>query len=165
MNPQPLFVGVDPGKMGAVAVMDEAGGVTHVSSFILTDFYPNWSWGFSHFTLGLYEALAENDFFVGIEEFLCRYPTAAHIKGSAMSYGMLLAGLRDLHPERIFEVRAREWQAYHDFPRGKTDRKVRKQQSLDLVYEYWPDVEIGTDDNKAEAILIADYVRETYNDE
>ena len=159
----PCYFGIDPGKHGAIALIDQEGAVVQSCPLTISGEYDiqemiNLIRGW---TLGQNTVL-------GIEN-VHAMPFQGVVSMFTMGYGLgLWHGI--LRAEGIVPiiVQPKEWREYHNVtvkvPRGSTKKikeaakKYRKELSLSTARALYPKSDIKTVD-QAEAILIALYVK------
>ena len=146
-----LFVGVDPGKTGAIAVINERGEPQWV------DDIPRL--GGEVDAKGFVEMLRESRNLIAcaaIERTQAMPQTPRSICHSlGMSEGMALAGLLMLEV-RVVRPRPNEWKKVLDVPADKVKAKEKAEMMFPTMKHR---LTRASDHNRAEALLLADYAR------
>lgn len=167
----PLYLGIDPGVHGAFALLDEQ------SRFIGLWDMPTQRIGKSagrEYDAPAIVRLMESVrtvlrgvLIVGIEQAQMRPTEARQITAKVWyGYGLLAMGMTMLVPHQIYRVDAHEWKAMLSVatPKGtprKDAYRTLKSLALERAHALWPEavLEIKRNHNRAEALLIAEYVR------
>jgi len=146
-----LFVGVDPGKTGAVAVVNERGEPQWVDDMPRI--------GGEIDASGFVEMLRESRNMIlsaAIERTQAMPQTPRSVCHSlGMSEGMALAGLLMLNV-RIIRPRPAEWKRAMGVPADKAQAKEKAEMMFPVMKHR---LTRACDHNRAEALLLADYAR------
>jgi hypothetical protein len=147
-----LFVGVDPGKTGAVAIVNDIGEPRLVEDI------PRF--GGEVDAKGFVKMLHEFRSLIvsaAIERTQAMPQTPRSICHSlGMSEGMALAGLLMLHDVRIVRPRPNEWKKVMGVPADKMKAKEKAEMMFPSMKHR---LARASDHNRAEALLLADYAR------
>jgi hypothetical protein len=151
MNLRHLYVGIDPGKNGAIAIIDDNNGVYLLED--LDDMYSYWIHTYIN---------DEYNYYTGCVEDVCGRPGQSC---SANTTFMKHAGKAELLADCICEdvvlVKPQVWKKHYDLITNKLLTKTQKKHlSIDLAKRLFPAVEerlTASKDGRAEALLIALY--------
>ena len=151
--PSNLFIGIDPGKNGGVALLSNEQDYYRALAFRCPD------------SDKMHKVLLEHiekfniDFdyiYVCIEK-VWAFPTDA--RSSAFKFGFnsgIWMGILSAMQMPTEEVIPREWMKHYDMP--KMDKKNRKKWLKDLAIKLYPNIKVTY--NVSDAILIANYLKE-----
>lgn len=147
-----VFVGVDPGKRGAIAVIDERGNAIDVIDMPETEME----------VVSVFERIREmGDIFVAIE-IQTYMPKQRGVNELLTRYGFLL-GVLQAFRIRNERISPNKWKRSMGVLVGKKESKKKKKLvSIEKAQQLFPNVEIGKKDGRAEALLIAEYARRTF---
>lgn len=148
-----IYIGIDPGRRGALAALDDAGRVIDVLDM------PDCLWPARAWLDGL---AVTGDIAACIEQCKSFGPGGHRVDGLLISYGSMLGLCCGLDIDAC-TVLPRTWQAMmlRGAPKGAT-----KGRSLWVAAKRWPEVELETKrgrvlDGRADALLLAEYLRLT----
>ena len=152
-----IYVGIDSGAKGAVAVIDEAGEVLSVYDM------PTLEHLMTH-TTGL-RSTEDNLYRVAIESV---HPLPGQSCTATFTYGQnfMLAKLIGLcYNSKPVMVSPQKWKNHYGLKRIKGESKTDyKKRSVDKARELFPDMVSGlpySKDGRAEALLIANWLKES----
>jgi len=142
------FMGIDPGMKGAIAILLPEPSTFDV--FTLVDI-PMWDGWYS--PEGILQIMNVKRVIVGLEESY-RFPKLCKGIGILWACATLTSRV-----ERLIMVRPQQWQKFHGIKKGKADKEL----SLKIARKLFPGqkklLARKKDHNRAEALLIADFVR------
>ena len=146
------YLGIDPGMKGAMAILLPEPSTFDVFTLVDIPMIKRW-----------YDPKAINQLMnvkrvvMGLEESY-RFPKLC--KGIGILYA---CGMLAFRVERVIMVRPQQWQKFHGIKYGKADKAL----SLKIARRLFPSqkelLSLGKDHNRAEALLIASYVRSLYS--
>lgn len=151
-----VFVGIDPGAKGAVAEIHPDGSRV-LFDMLKPEEFINWT---PHIL---------SDCVVGVE---LVHPLPGQSCIASFTYGEnnLLAKLIGMrYNKNIIMVSPQRWKNYYGLKRSKEETKTAfKRRSVDKALELFPNLRgflRYSQDGRAEALLIANYLKETYEDD
>lgn len=141
-----FYTGIDPGMHGAIATLNEDGEISQLQDMPLVD---NW-----YDPPRLKELLIFQDSTVGIEEGH-RFPKLT--KGIGILFG--IASTLDC-VKHVHMIPSMKWQKFHGIK--KADKNLSLEIARKLFPEYLGCLSMKKHHNRAEALLIASYVRSVH---
>ena len=150
------YIGIDPGSRGGVAVLNDDDGIAALYSFFKLTPHEIWKI-FKTYSVGPAHAVIEK---------VNGFPGMSVVSVSTFmeNYG-ILQGLMTALGIPFDRVPPLTWKREMGLTRksGKTNRKERKQLSMNLAKKFFPYRE-GITDDTAEALLLAVYCRNVFKD-
>jgi len=142
------FMGIDPGMKGAIAILLPEPSTFDVFTLVDIPMVKGW-----YYPKGINQLMNVKRIIVGLEESY-RWPKLC--KGIGILWACAMLAFR---VERLIMVRPQQWQKFHGIKKGKADKTL----SLKIARRLFPGqkrmLALGKDHNRAEALLIADFVR------
>lgn len=156
MTTDKIFVGIDVGAKGAVAEIHPDGSRV-LFDMLKPEEFINWT---PHIL---------SDCVVGVEQV---HPLPGQSCIASFTYGEnnLLAKLIGMkYNKNIIMVSPQRWKNFYELKRSKEETKTAfKRRSVDKALELFPNLRGHlrySQDGRAEALLIANYLKETYEDD
>ena len=167
----PFYLGIDPGVRGAFAMLDQESRVLGIWDMPTQRIGK--SAGREYNAAAIARLIEEikswyfTPLLVGIEQAQMRTSEARQITAKIWyGYGLIAMAMSMLVPHKIYRIRAHEWKNLLDVstPQGtprKDAYRTLKSLSLEKAHALWPQAipHIKRNHNRAEALLIAEYVR------
>lgn len=153
------FIGIDPGLKGAIAIINSNDEVVHVRDLPQTikeylDMVKE--------TTKLYGIVAVENVIGRPGQSVIANTTFMKYAGYAEMLGMSFTNCED----NFYKVYPQTWKKYYGLTGNKTLTVTqRKAMSIDLAKKFYPkmsDVFLKSKDGRAEAVLIARYIKEQY---
>ena len=154
MNESHLYIGIDPGKNGGVALLGKEDEYFRALAFRCPDTEKMHKTLIKHIT----EYCIDYDYIDLAIEKVWAFPTDA--RSSAFKFGFnygVWIGIINAIQIPMIEVAPKKWMAYYDMP-PKMDKKNRKKWLRELAEKLYPNIKITY--NTSDAILIANYLKE-----
>ena len=159
MNNPKYYVGIDPGSKGALAIIDSEGDVADIID-LSNDVGPYvnlcYRFGEEYF----------RDYYVAVED-VCGRPGQSCAANTTF---MKLAGYAELlgsfMSTEYLKVKPQTWKKYFGLISKGLTKTQRKHLSIELAKELFPSVALqltASKDGRAEALLIAEYMRRVSN--
>ena len=159
MNNPKYYVGIDPGSKGALAIIDSEGDVADIID-LSNDVGPYvnlcYRFGEEYF----------RDYYVAVED-VCGRPGQSCAANTTF---MKLAGYAELlgsfMSTEYLKVKPQTWKKYFGLISKGLTKTQRKHLSIELAKELFPSVALqltASKDGRAEAMLIAEYMRRVSN--
>jgi hypothetical protein len=143
------FMGIDPGMKGAIAILLPKPGTFGVFTLVDMPMVEGW-----YDPEAILRLMNVKRVIVGLEESY-RWPKLCKGIGILWTCGRLAVRV-----EKLIMVRPQAWQKFHGI------KKAAKDVSLKIARKLFPSqkrmLSLGKDHNRAEALLIADFVRSTF---
>lgn len=146
-----LYIGIDPGKSGGVAMINKKDNALTVMKF------PNELGELSVMIEAFIHNVKVDDVCVYIEH-VHSFPTDS--RPSAFSFGRNLGhweGILSTHELKINTVTPRKWQSYYEVPKI-TDKYKRKRWLKEKAISLFPNTKVTL--NTCDALLIVNYAKE-----
>lgn len=159
MNKPRYFVGIDPGSKGALAIIDSEGSAVEIID--LDNNVRSYSLLFYRFGEEAYK-----DYYVAVED-VCGRPGQSCAANTTF---MKLAGYAELlgygMSTEYLKVKPQVWKKHFGLIFPKTMTKTeKKHKSIELAKDFFPAVAgqlTASKDGRAEALLIARYMKDVY---
>lgn len=155
------FIGVDPGKSGAIAVIEE----DNVNVFDLNKEYDT----YLYWVNNMEDLLEPGDYHYAAVEDVCGRPGQSCQSNTTF---MKLAGMAEVMSYGIgrdgfIKVKPQVWKKHFGLISKGLTKTERKKMSIELAKKLFPSVAdqlTASKDGRAEALLLAKYCKEMYDD-
>lgn len=157
-----LFVGIDPGAMGAIAVLDEEGKCVELFDMPTTDqkYLDKMREWLDKKVDKEVHVMMENVHAMPMESTVAGFTFGKNV-GKAELLALAIATVKPPH-----KVTPKSWKTYFDLKKFKEESKYEyKKRSVNrakIEFPYMSDQLLITKDGRAEALLIAKYLRDYY---
>ena len=159
MNNPKYYIGIDPGSKGAMAIIDSEGNVADIIDI------DNNVDTYSGLIIQYIDHL-DKDFYIAVED-VCGRPGQSCVANTTF---MKLAGYAELLgyilSTEYLKVKPQVWKKYFGLISKGLTKTQRKHLSIELAKELFPSVALqltASKDGRAEALLIAEYMRRVSN--